>query len=131
MLAVGRAFTWVEYVGAPVGHGPPAPRLVIVWRIERQPSSLPVGWSAQVAVVWALNQLSIQLFGAEKLRPVHEQQIQRDLPLAGKQAQVTARAVLASLGLQNGSVFHRSPARGAFCSSVWLDGVADLQEGEC
>jgi hypothetical protein len=61
---------WVDHPG---GHGPPAPGLVIAWRIERQPSSLAVGWSAQVAVVWALDRLSVEWVSAEKLRPVREQ----------------------------------------------------------
>lgn len=45
---------------------------MIAWRIERQPSSLAVGWSAQVAVVWALDRLSVEWVSAEKLRPVQE-----------------------------------------------------------
>lgn len=48
----------------------PAPGLVLAWRVERQPSSLAVGWSAQVAVVWALDRLSVEWVSAEKLRPV-------------------------------------------------------------
>jgi len=68
---------WVE---PPGGHGPPAPGLVMAWRIERQPSSLAVGWSAQVAVVWALDRLSIEWVSVEKLRPVHEQDIPHDWP---------------------------------------------------
>lgn len=58
---------WVEHPG---GHGPPAPGLVLSWRIEKQPSSLATGWSAQVAVVWALDRLSIEWVSAERLRPV-------------------------------------------------------------
>lgn len=46
-----------------------APGLVTAWRIERQPSSLAVGWSAQVAVVWTLDRLSVEWVSAEKLRP--------------------------------------------------------------
>ena len=61
---------WVEHAG---GHGPPGPGIVIAWRIERQPSpSLSTGWSAQVAVVWAQDRLSIEWVSAEKLRPVTE-----------------------------------------------------------
>jgi len=47
--------------------------LVIAWRMERQPSSLAVGWSAQVAVVWAVDRLSIEWVSAEKLRPVRDE----------------------------------------------------------
>jgi hypothetical protein len=61
---------WVEHPG---GHGPAAPGLVIAGRIERQPSSLASGWSAQVAVVWAQDRLSIEWVSAEKLRPVRDQ----------------------------------------------------------
>ena len=61
---------WVEFPG---GHGQPAPGIVMAWRIERQPSpSLSTGWSAQVAVVWAQDRLSIEWVSAEKLRPVRE-----------------------------------------------------------
>lgn len=60
---------WVQHPG---GHGPDGPGLVIAWRIERQQSGLATGWSAQVAVVWALDRLSIEWVPAEKLRPVEE-----------------------------------------------------------
>ncbi|SDU90364.1 hypothetical protein SAMN04488544_1725 [Microlunatus sagamiharensis] len=60
---------WVQHPG---GHGPDGPGLVIAWRIERQQSGLATGWSAQVAVVWALDRLSIEWVPAEKLRPVDE-----------------------------------------------------------
>ena len=60
---------WVEHPG---GHGSLAPGLVIAWRVERQPSSLAMGWSAQVAVVWTLDRLSVEWVSAEKLRPVRE-----------------------------------------------------------
>lgn len=57
---------WVEHPG---GHGQTGPGLVIAWRMERQPSSLAAGWSAQVAVVWAVDRLSIEWVRAERLRP--------------------------------------------------------------
>lgn len=61
---------WVEHAG---GHGPPGPGIVIAWRIERQPApSLSTGWSAQVAVVWAQDRLSIEWVSAEKLQPVRD-----------------------------------------------------------
>ena len=60
---------WVDHPG---GHGRPGPGLVIAWRMERQPSSLATGWSAQVAVVWAVDRLSIEWVGAERLRPAVE-----------------------------------------------------------
>jgi hypothetical protein len=60
---------WVERPG---GHGEAAPGLVIAWRVERQPSSLAVGWSAMIAVVRTLDQVSIEWVGAERLRPVRE-----------------------------------------------------------
>ncbi len=60
---------WVQHPG---GHGPDGPGLVIAWRIERQQSGLATGWSAQVAVVWALDRLSVEWVPAEKLRPVDE-----------------------------------------------------------
>ena len=48
---------WVEHAG---GHGKPGPGLVIAWRMERHPPASPPGWSAQVAVVWAVDRLSVE-----------------------------------------------------------------------
>lgn len=60
---------WVEHPG---GHGQPGSGLVIAWRMERQPSSLAAGWSAQVAVVGSVDRLSIEWVGAKRLRPAVE-----------------------------------------------------------
>ena len=38
-----------------------AAEIVVAWRIERQPSSLAVGWSVRVAVVWTFDELSVEL----------------------------------------------------------------------
>jgi hypothetical protein len=48
--AAGEASDWAR----------PARRFWITWRMERRPSSLATGWSAQVAVVWAVDRLSIE-----------------------------------------------------------------------